>query len=61
MDHTRALAQEGGQTVSVIFITEVLDNKAGTLGNCSLANVCLLLSAMDLTGMDFKKCEQISQ
>ena len=61
MDYTRDLARKGGQTVSSILETEILDNEEGTLTNCSLVNVCLPLSAGDLTGNDVATSEQISQ
>ncbi|KAI1499230.1 pyridoxal phosphate-dependent transferase [Biscogniauxia marginata] len=39
-----ALAKEGGKEVARILGTEVLDNKTGTMSNCSMTNIALPLS-----------------
>jgi selenocysteine lyase/cysteine desulfurase len=46
------LAREGGKLVAEILGTELLDNKEGTLGRCSLTNVRVPISLREVMGGD---------
>ena len=43
MQYTQQLAKEGGKRAAQILGTEVLDNKSGSMSNCSMTNVALPL------------------
>ncbi|KAI2605630.1 PLP-dependent transferase [Hypoxylon sp. NC1633] len=43
LEYIQTLAREGGKRVAQILGTEVLENKAGTMGRCAMTNVALPL------------------
>lgn len=53
IEYTQTLAKEGGKKAAQILGTEVLDNRSGTMSNCSMTNVALPLKFVaisDTTG-----------
>ena len=49
MQYTQQLAKEGGKRAAEILGTEVLDNKSGSMTNCSMTNVALPLELVAQT------------
>ncbi len=56
IEYTQTLAKAGGKKAAHILGTEVLDNRSGTMSNCSMTNVALPLkfvaTADGVTGTD---------
>ena len=60
MSYTQALALSGGRRVAEILQTETMDNDTGTLSACSMSNVRLPLSFLDVAKGEVTTAERIA-